>query len=209
MNERSAVTRRPMATCRTSRRCGLRSRRGDAGERVLDMCSAPGGKATAIAGSGARRHRCRPSGRTGCATRENVIELDLELPVVTADGTRRHSGPASFDAVLLDAPCSGLGALRRRADARWRIEPNDVRNWPASGAACSLRRARWSPGGRLVYSVCTLLTPRSVDHPRPRVRSRSTRPPRRAVAAHRQGGGCCRRMPTRTEWCMIRYRRAP
>jgi 16S rRNA (cytosine967-C5)-methyltransferase len=79
------------------------------------------------------------------------------IATIVADG--RHPGvrAGAFDRVLLDAPCSGLGVLRRRPDARWRVEPNDVRDLAAlqrvllAAAADAVR-----PGGRLVYAVCTL-----------------------------------------------------
>ena len=89
-----------------------------AGERVLDLCAAPGGKATAMASSGA-----------------DVIAADLQLhrarlirgvPVVVGDAAAPPFRPNCFDKILVDAPCSGLGALRRRADARWRITEGDV-----------------------------------------------------------------------------------
>ena len=79
------------------------------------------------------------------------------LSVVVADGTAPPFGPAVFDRVLVDAPCSGLGSLRRRADARWRIDAEAPARLAAiqtailDGAAPSVR-----PGGTLVYSVCTL-----------------------------------------------------
>ncbi|HLM65319.1 MAG TPA: transcription antitermination factor NusB [Acidimicrobiales bacterium] len=77
--------------------------------------------------------------------------------VVVADGTRPPFRPGSFDRVLVDAPCSGLGTLRRRADLRWRIEPRSVDDLAALQfalvtAAADLVR----PGGTIVYSVCTL-----------------------------------------------------
>jgi 16S rRNA (cytosine967-C5)-methyltransferase len=141
-----------------------------AGERVLDVCAAPGGKATALAGAGGDRTVIAADQRVGRArlVAENVAALDLRLPVVAADGTAPPFRPASFDAVLLDAPCSGLGALRRRADARWRITASDI-------AELALLQARLlsssAPlvriGGRLVYSVCTITAAESVDHPTP------------------------------------------
>jgi 16S rRNA C967 or C1407 C5-methylase (RsmB/RsmF family) len=77
--------------------------------------------------------------------------------VVAADGTRAPFPPGSFDRVLVDAPCSGLGTLRRRPDLRWRIEPRSVDDlaelqFALVTAAADLVR----PGGTLVYSVCTL-----------------------------------------------------
>jgi 16S rRNA (cytosine967-C5)-methyltransferase len=130
------------------------------GDRVLDLCAAPGGKATAIAGAGAY-----------------VIAADLQMhrarlipavPVVVGDAARPPFAASSFDKVLVDAPCSGLGALRRRADARWRITEADIAELAALqkrmlAAAAPLVR----PGGWLVYSVCTLTAEESIDHPRP------------------------------------------
>jgi 16S rRNA (cytosine967-C5)-methyltransferase len=138
------------------------------GERVLDLCSAPGGKATAIAGTGAtvvaadlRYGRVR-------LVEANATALGLDMSVLTADGTAPPFRARSFDAVLLDAPCSGLGALRRRADARWRIESTDI------GELAVLQRRLIeqaadlvADGGRLIYSVCTLTAEESIDHPVP------------------------------------------
>jgi 16S rRNA (cytosine967-C5)-methyltransferase len=135
------------------------------GAMVLDMCAAPGGKATEIAGRGATvvAADMRLS-RVGLIV-DNVARLGLDgVAVIQADGTRPPFAPSSFDAVLVDAPCSGLGALRRRPDARWRITPSDI---DALGrlqvdlltAAAPLVR----PGGTLVYSVCTLTRRESVD----------------------------------------------
>ncbi len=77
---------------------------------------------------------------------------------------RHRSGPASFDRVLVDAPCSGLGALRRRPDARWRVDPDAVERLAALqarllAAAADLVR----PGGTLVYAVCTLTAAEGPD----------------------------------------------
>ncbi len=139
-----------------------------AGETVLDICAAPGGKATALARDGAFVVGADMRHRRVELVRENVTRLGLVLPVVTADGTAPPFRPGTFDAVLLDAPCSGLGALRRRADARWRIEPADI------GVLADLQRrllinaaSLVQPGGRLIYSVCTLTAEESIDHPTP------------------------------------------
>jgi len=139
-----------------------------AGERIFDMCAAPGGKATALAGQGAVV--IAGDHRPGWArlVRDNAATLDLPIPIVVADGTAPPFPPGRFDAVLLDAPCSGLGALRRRADARWRITANDVieladlQRRLLSSAAELVR-----PGGRLIYSVCTITAAESIDHPVP------------------------------------------
>jgi 16S rRNA (cytosine967-C5)-methyltransferase len=130
------------------------------GERILDMCAAPGGKATALANAGAFvvAADVRPS-RVGLVA-SNRARLGIEsdqLVIVTADGLSSPFRPSSFDRVLLDAPCSGLGALRRRPDARWRIAESDidaltVLQRSLLDAAISLTR----PGGDVIYSVCTL-----------------------------------------------------
>jgi 16S rRNA (cytosine967-C5)-methyltransferase len=80
-----------------------------------------------------------------------------------ADGRRLPFRPASFDAVLVDAPCSGLGVLRRRAEARWRIRPEAVAELAALQRDL-LREAATvvRSGGRLVYSVCTLTAAETV-----------------------------------------------
>jgi 16S rRNA (cytosine967-C5)-methyltransferase len=138
------------------------------GERVLDLCAAPGGKATAMAGSGAQVIAADMRHRRTELVRENALRLDLELPVLTSDGTRPPFNDGAFDAVLLDAPCSGLGALRRRADARWRIEPSNVTELAELQARLLAAAAPLvKPGGRLVYSVCTLTCAESIDHPTP------------------------------------------
>ena len=180
-----------------------------AGERVLDMCSAPGGKATAMAGSGALVVAADRQEHRAELVRDNVERLELDLPVVIADGTRPPFGPAAFDAVLLDAPCSGLGALRRRADARWRVEPNDVRELARLQAqlltsAASLVR----PGGRLVYSVCTLLDAESVDHATPEgFEVDDSEPPSGRWRRHRQGWRVLPQDADTDGMVMIRYRR--
>jgi 16S rRNA (cytosine967-C5)-methyltransferase len=129
------------------------------GERVLDLCAAPGGKATALAAAGALVVAGDPRpGRAGLvrANAERTGVAD-RVAVVAADGTRAPWRPAAFDRVLVDAPCSGLGTLRRRADLRWRVTPEavdrlaDLQRRLVVAAADLVR-----PGGTLVYSVCTL-----------------------------------------------------
>ncbi len=181
------------------------------GERVLDMCSAPGGKATAMAGSGAMVIAADRQEHRAELVRENVERLELELPVIIADGTRPPFVPDTFDAVLLDAPCSGLGALRRRADARWRIEPNDVRELARLQAQLLTSAALLvRPGGRLVYSVCTLLDAESVDHVTPDgFEVDDTEPPSGRWRRHRQGWRILPQDADTDGMVMIRYRRSP
>ena len=127
------------------------------GEVVLDLCAAPGGKATAMAAAGASvvAADLRPA-RLGLV-RDNAERLGHDMVLVAADGRLPSFRPGAFDRVLVDAPCSGLGVLRRRADARWRTGQADVEELAdlqvdLLTAAAGLVR----PGGLLFYSVCTL-----------------------------------------------------
>lgn len=138
------------------------------GELVLDACAGPGGKATALAHTGARvvAADLHPA-RAGLVAR-NAARLGRHVDVITADATRPPLRASSFDRVLVDAPCSGLGTLRRRPDARWRIQPHDVDQLALIQRqlldACAQLVA---PGGWLVYSVCTLTAAESIDHAAP------------------------------------------
>ena len=127
------------------------------GGRVLDLCAAPGGKATALAAAGASvvAADLRPA-RLGLVA-QNADRLGHAVALVAGDGRAPPFRPGSFDRVLVDAPCSGLGVLRRRADARWRGGEADLADLALLqadllvGAAALVR-----PGGQLVYSVCTV-----------------------------------------------------
>ncbi len=127
------------------------------GGRVLDLCAAPGGKATALAAAGASvvAADLRPA-RLGLVA-QNADRLGHAVALIAADGRTPPFRPGSFDRVLVDAPCSGLGVLRRRADARWRGGEADLADLALlqadllAGAAALVR-----PGGQLVYSVCTV-----------------------------------------------------
>lgn len=136
------------------------------GDRVLDACAAPGGKATALAARGAIVTACDVRPHRARLVADNARRLGTDnLSVVMADATAPPFAASSFDAVLLDAPCSGLGALRRRPDARWRIAAADVAALAALqqrmiDAASRLVRV----GGTMVYSVCTLTAEESIDH---------------------------------------------
>jgi 16S rRNA (cytosine967-C5)-methyltransferase len=131
------------------------------GERVLDVASAPGGKTSAIA------ERMGDDGVVVAAdlhasrlrlVREASGRLQLmSIHALVAAGTALPCADATFDRVLLDAPCSGLGVLRRRPEARWRIEPRQVTQLAALQISLLAHAAtKVRPGGRLVYSVCTL-----------------------------------------------------
>ena len=182
-----------------------------AGERLLDVCAAPGGKATALAASGAAVVAADVrSGRAGVVW-ANADRLGVTLPVVAADGRAAPFPAGTFDAVLLDAPCSGLGALRRRPDARWRITAADVDELAALqrdllAASAGLVR----PGGRLVYSVCTITAAESIDHPIPDGFDVEDEPP--PVGEWRPYGPGWRVLPQDADtdgMVLIRYRRRP
>lgn len=142
------------------------------GHLVADLCAAPGGKATRLA------ERIGPGGLVVAADlqahRAKLVAANASrlgrnnVAVVVADAARPPMRGGAFDRVLVDAPCSGLGALRRRPDARWRIQEAGVARLAALQrqilvAAAGLVR----PGGVLVYSVCTLTAAESIDHPPP------------------------------------------
>jgi len=146
----------------------------DAGEEhlVLDVCAAPGGKSTAIAARGAFVVAADVSPARAGLVRANAARIGGgaagSVAALAGDGTLPALRPASFDHVLLDAPCSGLGALRRRADARWRITPADVDDLVVLqrrllDASSVLVR----PGGTLTYSVCTVTAAESIEHATP------------------------------------------
>jgi 16S rRNA (cytosine967-C5)-methyltransferase len=130
------------------------------GERVLDLCAAPGGKTTHLAalmqGTGevvaVERHSQRAQALS--ATCERMRAGNVK--VVTADAND-FDGAHGFDRVLLDPPCSGLGTLRSHPDLRWRITPADIDRLAAEqdDLLAAARRAL-KPGGTLVYSICTL-----------------------------------------------------
>ncbi len=129
------------------------------GERVLDLCAAPGGKTTALAAAGADVVAADVRlGRVGLVV-ANAARTDTasRVAAVAADGTRPPLRAGSFDRVLVDAPCSGLGVLHRRADARWRVVPEAVERLARLQVELVRSAATLvGPGGVLVVSVCTL-----------------------------------------------------
>ncbi len=130
------------------------------GQRVLDLCAAPGGKTTHLAALMEDQGEIvaveRHSGRAAALERTAVRLGAASVRVATADAAEpRTDGP--FDRVLVDPPCSGLGTLQSRPDLRWRTRPEAIEELAAlqmrilaAGAAVV------APGGALVYSVCTI-----------------------------------------------------
>lgn len=135
------------------------------GDTVLDTCAGPGGKATGLASTGARVVAADVNvARAGLVAR-NAVECGATVSVMVGDARRPALVEESFDRVLVDAPCSGLGALRRRPDARWRIAESDVDDLVELQAAILAASARLvRPGGVLVYSVCTITARESIEH---------------------------------------------
>jgi len=120
------------------------------GERTLDLCAAPGGKATMLAGEvvavEVNDARARELG-------EAIRRLGAEnVQVVRADGRDLPAELDGFDRALVDAPCSGLGVLNQRPDLRWRAEPLPELQLALLRAAAE----RVRPGGTVVYAVCTI-----------------------------------------------------
>ena len=137
-------------------------------ERVLDLCAAPGGKTTHLAAlmeDGGEivavernRRRAGELARTSQRLRASSVRVEV------ADAALRRPGDGSFDRVLVDPPCSGLGTLQARADLRWRVSPESVAEMARTQAAI-LRAgaAAVRPGGVLVYSTCTI-SPTENEH---------------------------------------------
>jgi 16S rRNA (cytosine967-C5)-methyltransferase len=127
---------------------------------VLDSCAAPGGKALLIADAGGDHTRviAAEASRRRVKALARILSLwgAPNVSVVVADALRPPFA-RPFDAVLLDAPCSGLGTLGRNPDVRWRLGPDDVarhaeRQRRMLESVASLVR----PGGRLAYATCSL-----------------------------------------------------
>ena len=120
------------------------------GERVLDLCAAPGGKATQLAGEVAAVERHEGRARE---LEENARRLGAaNVRVVNADALVLPPDLTGFDRALVDAPCSGLGVLDSRPDLRWRSKPLPELQLALVRAAAE----RVKPGGTVLYSVCTL-----------------------------------------------------
>jgi len=120
------------------------------GERVLDLCAAPGGKTGQLRGEVTAVEIDAGRARE---LRDNLATMgQRDVTVVEADGTALPPGLDGFDRALVDAPCSGLGVLAQRPDLRWRATPLPDLQLALLRSASE----RVKPGGSIVYSVCTL-----------------------------------------------------
>lgn len=127
------------------------------GERILDLCAAPGGKTLQLAASGADVTALDISPARLARLHENLARTGLEAQVVVADAME-WAPDAPFDAILLDAPCSATGTIRRHPDLPFVKDHADLAGLVALQAALLDRALGWlRPGGRLVYCTCSLL----------------------------------------------------
>nr|WP_233579861.1 transcription antitermination factor NusB [Frondihabitans sp. PhB188] len=132
-----------------------------AGERWLDMCAGPGGKAALLAAEAAMGGAVLTAneivpGRVGLV-RQALSAVAPDVAVRQGDATLIGGAePESYDRILLDAPCTGLGALRRRPEARWRKQPRDVAELTGlQSALFDSALAALAPGGTLAYVTCS------------------------------------------------------
>jgi 16S rRNA (cytosine967-C5)-methyltransferase len=130
------------------------------GERILDLCAAPGGKATQLADLAAEVVAVEKHPGRARELEENAVRLGAtNLSVVCADALELPADLAGFDRVLVDAPCSGLGVLNSRPDLRWRAQP--LPELESALLATGLERVK--PGGTVTYSVCTIHRPENEE----------------------------------------------
>jgi 16S rRNA (cytosine967-C5)-methyltransferase len=127
-----------------------------AGKRVADLCAAPGGKTLQLAAAGAAVTAVDISARRMARVAENLARAGLAADLVTAD-VGKWVTSATFDAILLDAPCSGTGTLRRHPDIAWLKDEEDIGRLTLAQDRLLVRSADLlKPGGTLIYAVCSL-----------------------------------------------------
>ena len=138
-------------------------------ERWLDLCAGPGGKAALLGALAARRgarlvaHERQPHRAALVASAMRALPTG-SVDVLAGDGARPAWLPGTFDRVLVDAPCSGLGALRRRPESRWRRTPEDLHLLTALQQVLldvALESVR--PGGIVVYATCSPVVAETTD----------------------------------------------
>ena len=132
------------------------------GERVLDLCAAPGGKTTLMADRAGDAAFIVAADRSSTrmatvVSTTRLHELKSITPVILDATEQLPFERESFDRVLVDAPCSGTGTLRANPEIRWRLAPTDFANFAAQQKRILSRAvAVLKPGGRLVYSTCSV-----------------------------------------------------
>ena len=134
-----------------------------AGETILDLCAAPGGKTMQIAASGAKTIAVDRSAKRLRLVEQNLERTKLSASCIAADATK-WSDPIKYHGVLVDAPCSALGTLRRHPEGPWVKRPDDLQRFPQIQSRLIANAAgRVRAGGRMVYCVCTPLPREGVD----------------------------------------------
>jgi 16S rRNA (cytosine967-C5)-methyltransferase len=127
-----------------------------AGREALDLCAAPGGKTMQLAAQGWAVTALDNSARRMERLSSNLERTDLPAELVRADVSTWESKPR-FDAILLDAPCSATGTMRRHPDVLHRIGMKQINELAALQSMMLDRAAKWlKPGGRMVYATCSL-----------------------------------------------------
>ena len=153
---------------------------------VADLCAAPGGKTAQLASAGAKVTAVDRSEARLVRLRENLARLKLSAETVAADVTQWHGGP--FDAVLLDAPCSATGTIRRHPDLPWIKAESDLPALQTLQRALLERAvASLKSGGTLVYCTCSL-EPEENQHMVADLLERNQNLRRRPIAVSEIGG---------------------
>lgn len=127
------------------------------GKKIADLCAAPGGKTAQLAHAGARVTAVDRSPARMARLRDNLARLSLEAETVVADAVEWQGAAESFDGILVDAPCTSTGTIRRHPDVAWLRQESDI----APLAALQKRLLQKAvtllkPGGTLVYCTCSL-----------------------------------------------------
>jgi 16S rRNA (cytosine967-C5)-methyltransferase len=132
------------------------------GKRAADLCAAPGGKTMQLAHAGAQVTAVDRSESRLNRVRDNLTRLALQAEIVAADATEWNAEP--FDAVLLDAPCSSTGTIRRHPDVPWIRHESDITALTSLQQRLLERAAALvKPGGTMVYCVCSLEPEEGID----------------------------------------------
>jgi 16S rRNA (cytosine967-C5)-methyltransferase len=127
------------------------------GKRIVDLCSAPGGKTAQLALGGADVTAVDRSPARMARLRDNLARLQLEAEEVVVDAAEWPGGDGTFDGVLVDAPCTSTGTIRRHPDVAWLRQEADIATLTALQKRLLQKAvALLKPGGTLVYCTCSL-----------------------------------------------------
>jgi 16S rRNA (cytosine967-C5)-methyltransferase len=127
------------------------------GKRIADLCAAPGGKTAQLARAGAHVTAVDRSPARVARLRENLARLGLEAETMIADAVEWDGGSGGFDGILLDAPCTSTGTIRRHPDVAWLRQEADLAPLTAlQGRLLQKAGGLLKPGGTLIYCTCSL-----------------------------------------------------